>query len=69
MRKESAVSLSGNDQFEGYGVDLIHEISKVLGFNYKIQLVPDGSYGSLNKQTGYYFLSQVFVSQPIICII
>ncbi|BFF90896.1 glutamate receptor ionotropic kainate 2 [Drosophila madeirensis] len=52
MRKESAVPLSGNDQFEGYAVDLIHEISKSLGFNYKIQLVPDGSYGSLNKLTG-----------------
>lgn len=52
MRKESSVSLSGNDQFEGYAVDLIHEISKALGFSYKIQLVPDGSYGSYNKQTG-----------------
>lgn len=52
MRKESAVPLNGNDQFEGYAVDLIHEISKSLGFNYKIQLVPDGSYGSLNKLTG-----------------
>ncbi|TDG50512.1 hypothetical protein AWZ03_003101 [Drosophila navojoa] len=52
MRKESAVPLTGNDQFEGYAVDLIHEISRSLGFNYKIQLVPDGSYGSLNKMTG-----------------
>lgn len=53
MRKESAVSLSGNDQFEGYAVDLIHEVSKALGFSYKIQLVPDGNYGSFNKQTGF----------------
>uniref|UniRef100_A0A0A1XQS4 Glutamate receptor 1 n=2 Tax=Zeugodacus cucurbitae TaxID=28588 RepID=A0A0A1XQS4_ZEUCU len=52
MRKESAVPLTGNDQFEGYVVDLIHEISKALGFNYKIQLVPDGNYGSFNKQNG-----------------
>ena len=52
MRKESSVQLTGNDQFEGYAVDLTHEIAKQLGFNYKIQLVPDGSYGSLNKQTG-----------------
>lgn len=52
MRKESSIPLSGNDQFEGYAVDLIHEISGALGFSYRIQLVPDGSYGSFNKQTG-----------------
>ncbi|KAL9900013.1 kainate-type ionotropic glutamate receptor subunit 1D isoform 1-T1 [Glossina fuscipes fuscipes] len=52
MHKESVISLSGNDQFEGYAVDLIHEISKSLGFHYKIQLVPDGSYGSYNKLNG-----------------
>lgn len=52
MMKESAGKLSGNDQFEGYGVDLIHEISKILGFNYTFRLVPDGRYGSYNKLTG-----------------
>ncbi|XP_055852888.1 glutamate receptor ionotropic, kainate 2 [Episyrphus balteatus] len=52
MRKESAATLTGNDQFEGYAVDLVYEISKALGFSYKIQLVPDHAYGSLNKKTG-----------------
>lgn len=52
MRKDSAERLSGNDQFEGYAVDLIYEISKILGFNYTIRLVPDGRYGSYNKETG-----------------
>lgn len=52
MRKDSTEKLSGNDQFEGYGIDVIHEISKVLGFNYTIRLVPDGRYGSYNKETG-----------------
>lgn len=52
MRKDSADKLSGNDQFEGYAVDLIREIAKVLGFNYTIRLVPDGRYGSFNKDTG-----------------
>lgn len=52
MRKDSAEKLSGNDQFEGYAVDLIREIAKVLGFNYTIRLVPDGRYGSYNKDTG-----------------
>ncbi|KAG4074265.1 hypothetical protein HA402_008674 [Bradysia odoriphaga] len=52
MRKDSAEKLSGNDQFEGYGIDLIHEISQLLGFNYSFRLVPDGRYGGLNKETG-----------------
>lgn len=51
MIKNSSERLSGNDQFEGYSVDLLYEISKILGFNYTIKLVPDGRYGSLNKET------------------
>lgn len=53
MRKDSPEKLSGNDQFEGYAIDLIHEISRLLGFNYTIRLAPDGRYGSYNKETGY----------------
>ncbi|XP_034252804.1 glutamate receptor ionotropic, kainate 2-like isoform X2 [Thrips palmi] len=51
MRKDSSAMLTGNAQFEGYGIDLIHEISKILGFNYTFKLVPDGRYGSLNRET------------------
>jgi len=51
MRKDSSEQLSGNDQFEGYAIDLIEEISKILGFNYTFKLVPDGRYGSLNRET------------------
>lgn len=53
MRKDSSDKLSGNDQFEGYAIDLIHEISRILGFSYTFRLVPDGRYGSYNKQIGY----------------
>ena len=31
MLKETAESLTGNDRFEGYSVDLIHAISEILG--------------------------------------
>ncbi|VVD06063.1 unnamed protein product [Leptidea sinapis] len=51
MRKEASEKLTGNAQFEGYGIDLIHEISKVLGFNYTFKLAPDGRYGSFNRET------------------
>lgn len=51
MLKDSSKKLTGNDQFEGYGIDLIYEISRILGFNYTIRLAPDGRYGSLNRET------------------
>ena len=52
MRKEAENRLAGNDQFEGYAIDLIHEISRILGFNFTIRLAPDGRYGSYNPNTG-----------------
>ncbi|KAG7298971.1 hypothetical protein JYU34_017442 [Plutella xylostella] len=51
MRKEASEKLTGNAQFEGYAIDLIHEISKILGFNYTFKLAPDGRYGSYNRET------------------
>nr|XP_032516826.1 glutamate receptor ionotropic, kainate 2 isoform X4 [Danaus plexippus plexippus] len=51
MRREASEKLTGNAQFEGYAVDLIHEISKILGFNYTFKLAPDGRYGSYNRET------------------
>ena len=51
MRKDSSEKLTGNAQFEGYSLDLIYEISRILGFNYTFNLVPDGRYGSYNKKT------------------
>ena len=66
MRKSSSEKLNGNDQFEGYVVDLTKEISRILGFNYTFRLVPDGHYGSLNRVTNEWdgmvgeLLEQVF---------
>nr|AST36240.1 putative ionotropic glutamate receptor iGluR2 [Hedya nubiferana] len=51
MRKEASEKLTGNAQFEGYAIDLIHEISKILGFNYTFKLAPDGRYGSFNRES------------------
>ncbi|CAL8109948.1 unnamed protein product [Orchesella dallaii] len=51
MLKISTDPLAGNDQFEGYTVDLLNELSKELGFKYNIKLVTDGAYGSLNPET------------------
>lgn len=41
----------GNDQFEGYSLDLIDGISRILNFTYKFEIVPDNNYGSFNPET------------------
>uniref|UniRef100_A0A2H1W6P8 SFRICE_012305 n=1 Tax=Spodoptera frugiperda TaxID=7108 RepID=A0A2H1W6P8_SPOFR len=49
--KEGEV-LTGNDRYEGYSKDLIHEILKeILHLNYEIEIVPGNGYGSYNKET------------------
>lgn len=50
--KEGEVLL-GNDRFEGYSMDLIDSIAKVLGFKYEFILTPkhDSTVGSLDKNT------------------
>ena len=52
MLKETSESLTGNDRFEGFCIDLIDEIAQHLGFNYTFQIEQSGSYGSKNKETG-----------------
>ncbi|XP_001655464.2 glutamate receptor ionotropic, kainate 2 [Aedes aegypti] len=49
--KKEGEFLEGNNRFEGYSLELIDGISKILGFQYRMELVPDGKYGSYNKQT------------------
>uniref|UniRef100_A0A3Q3JEP5 Glutamate receptor n=1 Tax=Monopterus albus TaxID=43700 RepID=A0A3Q3JEP5_MONAL len=46
MLKKSDKALVGNDRFEGFCIDLLKELSNILGFAYEIRLVPDGKYGS-----------------------
>lgn len=49
--KEGEV-LTGNDRYEGYSKDLIHEILKeTLHLNYVLEIVPGNGYGSYNKDT------------------
>jgi len=50
METESWTTLSGNERYEGFGIDIIEHISKILGFNYTLQV--ESNYGSLNEKTG-----------------
>ena len=38
--------LEGNDRFEGFAVELVDSLSKILNFNYTFKLADDGNYGS-----------------------
>nr|CAI5842075.1 unnamed protein product [Callosobruchus analis] len=41
-----------NDQLEGFCIDLLKEIATMVGFEYKLTLVPDGKYGAYDYDTG-----------------
>nr|CAD7263695.1 unnamed protein product [Timema shepardi] len=51
MTKEAKEALKGNDRFEGFGIDLIHEISVMLRFNYTFEIQEDNVYGSYDNET------------------
>lgn len=51
MFKEASLELTGNERFEGFGIDLIHELSLILGFKYEFRLQEDGKYGNKNNVT------------------
>lgn len=50
MLKRSADTMVGNDRYEGFGIDIIQELSKMLGFNYTFEVQSDNVYGSYSKQ-------------------
>lgn len=45
MLKEEIESLKGDDQLEGFAVDLIRELSLLLEFNYTFIVEEDFEYG------------------------
>lgn len=45
-------NLSGNARYEGFCIDLLKEIAGMVGFEYRIELVPDGKYGVIDLETG-----------------
>jgi hypothetical protein len=51
MRRQSSVALKNNERYEGFGIEVIHELSLTLGFNYTFELQLDNVYGSYNKDT------------------
>ncbi|XP_012712211.1 probable glutamate receptor [Fundulus heteroclitus] len=47
--KDEPYAMSKGFQLEGYCIDLISELSKMLGFKYKVHLVKDNRYGAMDS--------------------
>ncbi|CAH0558938.1 unnamed protein product [Brassicogethes aeneus] len=52
MLKETHEVLVGNDRFEGYGIELIHQLSLMEGFNYTFIIREDKKNGKQDELTG-----------------
>ncbi|XP_067217123.1 glutamate receptor ionotropic, kainate 2-like isoform X2 [Linepithema humile] len=49
---KSGGNFSGDARYEGFCIDLLKEIARMVGFTYRIELVPDGKYGVYDYETG-----------------
>jgi hypothetical protein len=61
--RKSEQALVGNDKFQGFCVDLLEEVSNIVGFQYKIRLVPDGKYGALDDMGVWNGMVQEIISK------
>lgn len=52
MNAKAYKELRGNDQYEGYVVDMMNEVASMLNFRYEIHLVKDRQSGSPDPETG-----------------
>uniref|UniRef100_T1HGW7 Lig_chan-Glu_bd domain-containing protein n=3 Tax=Rhodnius prolixus TaxID=13249 RepID=T1HGW7_RHOPR len=43
---------TGSGKFVGFCIDLLRMVSQMAGFQYTIELVPDGKYGVYDPETG-----------------
>ncbi|XP_068591287.1 glutamate receptor ionotropic, kainate 5 isoform X2 [Cebidichthys violaceus] len=46
MRRDNYQDFQGNDQYEGFCVDMLKELADILKFSFRIKLVDDGLYGA-----------------------
>lgn len=50
LKKEK--NLTGNDRFAGFCVDMLEYVSRMAGFNYRIEMSGGGVYGMIDTETG-----------------
>lgn len=49
MNKQTTKVETGNARYEGYAIDLIDELSRLVGFDYVFKEVDDGKYGKFDE--------------------
>lgn len=49
MNKQTTKVATGNARYEGYAIDLIDELSRLVGFDYVFKEVDDGKYGKFDE--------------------
>ena len=49
MLREGHEEEEGNARYQGFCVELLENIAAIVGFSYKITLVPDGKYGRIGE--------------------
>lgn len=49
LPQQDPYTMRKGSELEGYCIDLISELSKMLGFSYKLHLVKDNRYGALDS--------------------
>lgn len=52
MLKQSVKDLVGNERYEGYVIDLVTELSKILNFEFELLIHPNNKYGSCTPNAG-----------------
>ncbi|XP_066250740.1 glutamate receptor ionotropic, kainate 2-like isoform X5 [Euwallacea similis] len=52
MLKPFSPHSHNQDLYEGFCIDLLKELATMVGFEYRIELVPDGKYGAIDLETG-----------------
>lgn len=50
MNKQTTKIETGNARYEGYAIDLIDELSRLVGFDYVFKEVDDGKYGKYDEE-------------------
>lgn len=58
---------TGNARFYGFCVDLLERVSKEVGFDYILDLVPDRKYGAQDAETGEWN-GMVFQLMKHVCV-
>lgn len=45
MFKDSTIQLYGNDRYEGFAIDMVEQLARLLGFSYEFLIQENNNYG------------------------